>query len=289
MGDISISPGHSEPVPREPRTPLPRRTRQPVRTPPLGSTPRDVAVLDMDGTLLRGSLADRMVRALAASGRCDEQAMRAAQAALRRYSLDGAHTAVGAQDSSRCLGEAVRGLCAALTAELAWQVWEEARQDLHHFARPLVDLLHAHGLSTLLITGCFDPLAQAAAADLGISAARGAVAEVADGRHTGAFLRFPALPGGKFAALREAVGEEHSDGGPALAMGNSTGDAELLSRAALPIAFQPTPALLCRARHEGWRITDAHDVLAVTHALLTDRHPAHQTATSGRQLSARTQ
>ncbi|MFM9607541.1 HAD family hydrolase [Streptomyces niveiscabiei] len=227
-----------------------------------------VAVLDMDGTLVPGFLAGTLLRELRTLPGADHRAVNSALGVLRRYRDREISHETCARAFYPAYARALRDLPAPLLGELGARAWERHRATLFPYARPLVGLLRAHGLVTCLLSGSPAEAIAPAAADLGVDRFWGASAELCAGVATGRLLSGPALPGGKGAVLDGLDRHTPVDWAASFAIGDSASDVETLGRVALPVAFEPDPALRRVAADRGWPVADRDTVLDLAAVLL---------------------
>lgn len=215
-----------------------------------------IAVLDVDGTLIAGTLAGPLPAMLAEAGLVPQDRL----ARLRRT-----QTALDAQDPQAAarMHELFAAMltdvpCRAVSAVVA-DLWQRQRERLFDFTRPLVTALKEAGYVPLLISGGPQEMVAHLAGELGVALFRGTQCEAADGLFTGRVAS--TVTDGKDAVAQNLVGEARIDWPGSLAMGNSLGDLSSLSRVGRPVAFEPTPALRLLARHRSWTVCDRTSLL----------------------------
>lgn len=166
-----------------------------------------ICVLDVDGTLLPGSLGFELARHLAASGaNVDLAGLRAVMSAFRTGQVDERTMTVA---SHRIYATGLSGLAVDDVRAAAAEVWQRTSDQVFDYVRPLIGRLRAAGYRVLLISGSPAEMVEAAAADLGAAASFGAQLATAFGRYLPRLVAAPAMPGGKSRALRMLTG-----GGP---------------------------------------------------------------------------
>ncbi|MGI5170092.1 HAD family hydrolase [Spirillospora sp. CA-253888] len=243
---------------------------------------RPIAVLDMDGTLLAGTLGVDYLNTLLAIGQVDPEPVTAAIAAVTRYQSGRTTLAAAAPQIYRHYADALRGVPVTAAHEAAHQVWQQARPLLFPFTAGLLDLLTVNGYQTILISGSPHEVVSHAATDLNTDAAQGVVADH-DGQHyTGTLTCVPGLPGGKAHAFNELIHRLRPQSGPPhppdrrtwFAIGNSSSDAEIFTQVGLPLAFEPDPQLAQLATAHQWPTANRHNLLPTLRTLLS-AHPGH--------------
>jgi phosphoserine phosphatase len=215
-----------------------------------------IAVLDVDGTLIAGTLAGPLPAMLAEAGLAPEDRL----GLLRR-----AQVASDPQDprAAARMNELFAAMltdvpCRAVSAVMA-DLWQRQRERLFDFTRPLVIALKQAGHVPLLISGGPEEMVAHLAGELGVTLFRGTRFERADGLYTGRVAA--TVADGKDGAAQDLVGDERIDWPGSLAVGNSLGDVSSLSRVGRPVLFEPTPALRLLARHHSWPVCDRTSLL----------------------------
>jgi phosphoserine phosphatase len=218
-----------------------------------------VAVLDVDGTLIPGSLGLDLARRLAALGAAVNLAE--LEHVLGSYGNgDISHEAMTAS-AHRIYAHGLAGLRVDEVREAAAEVWREASGQVFGYARPLLSTLSGAGFRVLLISGSPAEVVELAAADLGAAGWHGASLETVGDRYLPKIVSAPGLPGGKLRALRALTAAGPDTLPVSLAVGNSPTDIALLERAARPYAFEPDRTLHQLAAAKGWPIIDRHNAL----------------------------
>ncbi|MEH0547521.1 haloacid dehalogenase-like hydrolase [Streptomyces sp. B21-105] len=215
-----------------------------------------IAVLDVDGTLIAGTLAGPLPGMLAEAGLVPRDRL----ARLRRAQTDS--DAEDVQAAAR-LHELFAAMltdvpCRAVSTTMA-DLWQRQRERLFDFTRPLITALKEAGCVPVLISGGPQEMVAHLAGELGVPLFRGTRLDTADGLYTGRVAA--TVCGGKDAAAQDLVGEERIDWPGSLAVGNSLGDVSSLSQVGRPVVFEPTPALRLLARHRSWPVCDRTSLL----------------------------
>ncbi|MEZ4451841.1 MAG: HAD family hydrolase [Nannocystaceae bacterium] len=222
-----------------------------------------IAVLDVDGTLLPGSLGLALLRELAerrviAPGRID-----ALFAVIGRQRAGLMNYAEMVESTTSLYAEALRGVDPARVDAAADEVWSRHRGGLFDFVPAMIERLRRAGWSPVIVSSSPREVIARIAAELGIDLAIGSVFPAPEGVHDGTCALMPGRPGGKVAALRgafEAQGRSVDLAG-SFALGNAPSDVSVLEVVGAPIAFEPVPELRRIAEARGWRIRDRETLL----------------------------
>lgn len=228
-------------------------------------SPARVAALDVDGTMLPGSLGLRLLRRVRELGLGAPGAGASIDsifAAIERHRGGAMTYAEMVPVTTRAYGVAIRGIAAARLESLAVEVWGELRAEIFEYVRPMVARVSEAGLRPVVISSSPQEIVDVLAADLGIADAVGSRFCVESGAYTGECARMPGLPGGKVAALAAAAGER-VDWAASMALGNAPSDACLLEQVGIALAFEPVAELRALAEARGWTICDRGSILAV--------------------------
>lgn len=228
-------------------------------------------MLDVDGTLLPGSLGLHMLRDIADRD-SDRDSDRASAA---RYVLDLHASYVGgrleyhemAAAAIRHFCRTLRGLTRAAVQDTAARVWADRSGQLFGFVRPMVRLLARHGIEPVIVSSSPEPVVQRVAAALDVARYRGSRFSATDGVYDGSGYDSPYFDG-KHRTVLALCADLPIDWPASLAIGNSLGDLTVLSMAGRSFAFEPEPALRAEAERRDWRIVHRADVLASVSAAL---------------------
>ncbi|MCX4903974.1 haloacid dehalogenase-like hydrolase [Streptomyces sp. NBC_00878] len=215
-----------------------------------------IAVLDVDGTLIAGTLAGRLPMMLAEAGlvpRDRLERLRQAQSAS-----DGEDPAAAARMNELFAAMLTDVPSRSVSAVMA-RLWQRQRERLFASTRPLAAALQDAGYVPLLISGGPQEMVAYLACELGVALFRGTQFEAADGLFTGRVAS--AVADGKDRAAQDLAGTGHIDWPDSLAVGNSLGDVSSLSRVGHPVAFEPSPALRALARRHSWPVCDRTSLL----------------------------
>lgn len=224
---------------------------------------RRIAVLDMDGTLFPGILGMEFVACLAARGLSDPRHVEEITLVARRYEDGELDLVTATAIVYERYAASLEGQARHQVQRVARECWAGVKGRLFSFSRRLVEDLAELGISSMLISGSPDEVIQAAAQDLRIPYARGAIAGTRGGRYTGELVSTPGVRGGKSAAIAELA---HGIGvAPecVFALGNSINDAEVFRRSVHSVAFEPDAELMALAAANDWLIADRSSLPAV--------------------------
>lgn len=231
-----------------------------------------IAVLDMDGTLFRGTLAAHMAEALTAipggAGVAAQEAVRA----IGHYQAGQITHDELSHLFYDAYARAVRGLPSKQLRQIAAAVWRHNRSRLFPHASSLALLIRNRGLMSCLISGSPDEVITLAAQELQFDRWWGLTIAARGGTSTGQVLRAPARRGGKSAVLAEFSARMDVDWAGSFAIGDSSADIEILDVVGVPVAFEPDPQLRREAERRGWTIAHRGNVLRHCGALLTTRN-----------------
>lgn len=229
-----------------------------------------IAVLDIDGTMLSGSVGLSLLRELRLRGLGTPSMIDSVFSTLDRYRRGEIDYRAMVDETTVAYGAAIRGLETTTVSALAGEVWGECRPRLFAFVRPMVARLQRWGLRPVIISSSPIEIVACLAAELAVNDAVGSRFAVEGGTYTGACALMPGSDGGKLRALRWALDRDGSRGGElaelidrggSLALGNALSDACVLELVGHPIVFEPSSELREVASAHGWPISDRERVL----------------------------
>lgn len=209
------------------------------------------AVFDLDRTLLPGSSLGHFARALARAGllRRSDLARHAVQQGVF------AGWGLGPRALERICAElvgAARGHRQAEVVDVAVKVAPLVTGRFFEGARWLLDQHLERGDQLVLLSAGPQELVEAVAQTLGISTALGTVAEVVDGRYTGALLGPFCHGDGKLHRLRTLLGPVELR--RTSAYGDAASDLPVLRAVGRPVAVNPDRGLTSTAQALRWPI-----------------------------------
>ena len=156
---------------------------------------------------------------------------------------------------NRVLG-AIEGVEVVELAKLGDQIIPALEDDVRREARGLIDLHHAAGRDTYIVSASpveiVDPFARA----IGMTGGIGTVAEVEDGVYTGGLAEPFCYGEGKADAVHKLAGEKGYDLAVSYAYTDSAGDLPMLEAVGHPVAVNPDRALEAIATERGWPIVE---------------------------------
>jgi HAD superfamily hydrolase (TIGR01490 family) len=228
-----------------------------VTTTVTGTRTTRAAFFDVDKTLLPGSSLYLFARGLYRRGFYDLRDVAGFAFGQLTFRLTGA--------------EGRRGMEAAREQALAF-IEGKRQSDLHQLGhdivvevigpriypgmRRVIDVHHANGDKTYLVTAAPKELAERIAAYLGMDGALGTQAELVDGTYTGRLLG-PVLHGpAKLDAVVALADQEGIDLRASSAYSDSVNDRPLLEGVGRPVAVNPDRMLRELAAERGWPIQD---------------------------------
>jgi phosphoserine phosphatase len=227
-----------------------------------------IAVLDLDGTLFPGIAGIEFAVFLAERGLASSRHVHEIEAVAARH----AHGKIDLAPATALVyahyAKSLRGKEQSNVQRAADEYWSAARDRLFPFSRHLVARLGRLGLCTALVSGSPQEIVHAAAQDLGIPRAAGAVLGTYAGRYTGELLSAPGTRPGKSETLAELTRD--LDAACVFCIGNSAADADLFQHATFSVAFEPDPQLADMAQTHGWLVADRDSVTAAFDAISTD-------------------
>ncbi|MFI1401034.1 haloacid dehalogenase-like hydrolase [Streptomyces sp. NPDC020681] len=216
-----------------------------------------VAVMDVDGTLLPGSLAGPLPRRLRDAGLVPADRYARLHSAVAGGDPE---DPAGRLDATRLFGELLTDVPRRIVEEVAAEVWQERRKDLFGFVLPLIAALKSNGFVTMLISGGPQAAVAHLAADLAVDHFRGSRFEEEEGLYTGRVASVDI--DAKDRAAEELAGAPIT-WSQSIAIGNSLGDVQLFHRARHGICFEASPRLRALAHDHSWPLADRHSILGV--------------------------
>ncbi len=216
---------------------------------------RGAAFFDLDRTIITGS-------ALFTFGWA---AYRNGMLANRDLAKDALNTLTfifaGASDDKaegvrdRVLG-AIAGVPVADLAELGEQIIPALEDDVRREARGLIDLHHAAGRDTYIVSASPVEIVDRFAKSIGMTGGIGTVAEIEDGIYTGDLAEPFCYGEGKAEAIKRLAKEEGYDLERSYAYSDSISDLPMLELVGHPVAVNPDRALEAIGVNRGWPIVE---------------------------------
>jgi HAD superfamily hydrolase (TIGR01490 family) len=224
----------------------------PERT-PYASPDRSAAFFDLDRTLISGASAFLFGAAAWRAGLVPSRVIARDAASALRFRLTGATDAQVVQARDRVL-HAITGNrqadLAALNATIIPKLLDEVRPE----ARKLLDLHRKAGRDTYIVSATPIEIVEPLATALGMTGGIGTVAEVVDGRYTGALIGSFCYGPGKVDAIGEIAAWEGYDLARCYAYSDSASDLPMLELVGHPVAVNPDGPLERLAHERGWPI-----------------------------------
>lgn len=218
-----------------------------------------MALFDMDGTIVPGTLAFDLLDELVICGACDPRQVDSVHRTVREVALLENGNVKAYAEYRKTVGQ----VGAHQMVEAASRCWVTSQKEVLHYVPTLMGILKRFGFLLVLISGSPQEIIKIAAAHLGFDKWCGA-----SFGSSGADDILPAVGNGKKRAL-ENLGLLHTiDWKNSFAIGNSHNDAELLDLVGMPLAFEPDGKLREVARVRNWIVADRHDVIAKSMLLL---------------------
>ena len=226
-----------------------------------------VAMLDIDGTMIHGSLGLRLIDRLHEEGLGAPKVQDRVNAIISRHKQGELSYPHMVEAATEAYTAAIAGLHVSTVAEVAACLWKQIAHELFPFVAPMVELLRRRSLRPVIISSSPTVIVGQLAAALEIDDFTGSLFAVKNEVYAGHCEHMPGRPGGKFEALRRVIGNGIDLAG-SFAIGNAQSDACVLERVGVPLVFEPTPELRALALDAGWTISDRHQIIDTLNTLL---------------------
>jgi HAD superfamily hydrolase (TIGR01490 family) len=218
---------------------------------------RRAAFFDVDKTLLPGSSLYLLARGMYKRGYYtwrDIAGFALAQLTFRVTGAEGKRGVEAARESALAF---IEGKSQSDMLQLGHDVVVEViGPRIYPGMRRVIDLHHADGDKTYLVTAAPRELAERMAAYLGMDGGLGTEAELVDGRYTGRLIG-PLLHGpAKLDAVTKLAAEQGIDLRDCSAYSDSLNDRPMLEGVGHPVAVNPDRQLRELARERGWPVQD---------------------------------
>jgi HAD superfamily hydrolase (TIGR01490 family) len=215
------------------------------------------AFFDVDKTLLPGSSLYLLARGMYRRGYYtwrDIAGFALAQITFRITGAEGKRGMEAARESALAF---IEGKSQADLVQLGHDIVVEViGPRIYPGMRRVIDVHHAEGDLTYLVTAAPRELAERIAAYLGMDGALGTEAELVDGRYTGRIIG-PVLHGpAKLDAVTKLAAERGIDLRDCSAYSDSFNDRPMLEGVGHPVAVNPDRQLRELARQRGWPVQD---------------------------------
>ena len=213
----------------------------------------NVALFDLDRTLIPGSSLMALAREFARQGLVRRTEL------LRHAGRNMVFARRGLGDNAvdNVRAGALRALAGRAASDLVPVAREVGRQlaaDVYGGARRLLELHQLAGDFCVLLSASPQELVDAVGQEVGIHRAVGTRVEVADGRYTGRLEGAFCYGVGKLTRLHDELGQV--DLGTAHAYSDSASDVPLLAACGRPAAVNPDRRLRAAARVNGWPVIE---------------------------------
>lgn len=214
---------------------------------------RKVAVLDIDGTLIRWQLFHAIADALVRLGHIDKayfQAVKDARMDWKRRTSDNAFKTYE-QQLVVAYESMLVGLSPHQFNEAAQDVFDEYKDQVYVYTRKLIKQLKEDNYLLFAISGSQTEIIAKIAGYYGFDDFVGTSYAQSNGKYTG--QRF--LPSGqKHIILEQLVAKHNASKHGSIAVGDSMGDLSMLEAVERPIAFNPEKPLFEEAKKRRWQI-----------------------------------
>jgi HAD superfamily phosphoserine phosphatase-like hydrolase len=216
---------------------------------------RQFAVFDIDGTIVRTSLLQLVVKELVNRGRIDG----AAAGDIERLVHD-SRQRIADDTFGGYMKQAVDMLLEHCGGTLRVSDYQEAVDAVAHtlvsttyvYTRQLIDTLRKNNFYLIAISGSEQRVVQAVGKALGFDTCAAGVYYADDGTYlTGEVQQFEAK---KDAVLQTVIEKHELNKKGSLAVGDTSSDIVMFNCVEQPIAFNPNQALFKAAREKGWMV-----------------------------------
>jgi HAD superfamily hydrolase (TIGR01490 family) len=218
---------------------------------------RRAAFFDVDKTLLPGSSLYLLARGMYRRGYYTWRDLAGFALSQLTFRVTGAEGRRGMEAARESALAFVEGKSQSDLLQLGHDIVVEViGPRIYPGMRRVIDLHHADGDQTYLVTAAPRELAERIAAYLGMDGALGTEAELVDGRYTGRILG-PVLHGpAKLDAVTKLAAEQGIDLRDCSAYSDSLNDRPMLEGVGHPVAVNPDRQLRELARQRGWPVQD---------------------------------
>ncbi len=211
---------------------------------------RPAAIFDVDGTLIRGTSAERLLVPWLVRQRVIGARQLAAAAALAAaYPLVGRTRALRA-NKRWVSGVAVRDVLSRMDTFLD----EVVAPRWHEPVLSRLEALRAQGIAPFLLSGAPDFIVEAVGERLGVEGTVSTAMEIRDGRFTGRLLGPHRFASAKRAALASLALDQDLDLEASWAFADHLSDVAFLEGVGHPVAVSPGRRLRGLAAERGWEV-----------------------------------
>lgn len=172
-----------------------------------------------------------------------------------RFKFSGASDEKTSAVKNRVL-DAIKGVELDTMRDLGEEIIPRLLDDVRREARGLIDLHHAAGRDTYIVSASPIEIVADFAEAMEMTGAIGTVAEIVDGTYTGRLAAPFCYGEGKAQAIEKVAAEEGYDLDLCYAYTDSAGDLPMLEIVGHPVAVNPDSALETVAYHRGWPVVE---------------------------------
>lgn len=213
------------------------------------------AFFDLDRTIITGSSVFSLGWAAYRAGMLANRDLAKDALSTLAFVFAGASDEKAEAVKGRVLG-AIAGVPVADLEMLGEQIIPNLEDDVRREARGLIDLHHAAGRDTYIVSASPIEIVDTFAKAIGMTGGLGTVAEIKDGVYTGELAEPFTYGEGKAYAVRRLAEEKGYDLDLSYAYTDSAGDLPMLEAVGHPVAVNPDRALEAIASNRGWPIVE---------------------------------
>lgn len=220
-----------------------------------GLSPNAAAFFDLDRTIISGSSVFTFGWVAYRHGMVPTPDLLRDLARAVRFKFIGAADERTASVKDRVL-EAIEGVSVETLRGLGDEIIPRLLDDVRREARGLIDLHHAAGRDTYIVSASPIEIVADFAEAMEMTGGLGTVAEVIDGVYSGELAEPFCYGDGKAHAIQKVAAERGYDLELSYAYTDSIGDLPMLERVGHPVAVNPDRALETVAYQRGWPIVE---------------------------------
>lgn len=213
------------------------------------------AFFDLDRTIISGSSVFAFGWAAYRAGMLSNRDLLGDALSAMTFLFMGASDEKTEAVKDRVLG-AIEGVPVTEFEKLGEQIIPALVDDVRREARGLIDLHHAAGRDTYIVSASPVEIVDEFARAIGMTGGIGTVAEIKDGIYTGALAQPFTYGKGKAYAVKRIAKEKGYDLDLSYAYTDSAGDLPMLEAVGHPVAVNPDRALETIAGARGWPIVE---------------------------------
>jgi HAD superfamily hydrolase (TIGR01490 family) len=213
------------------------------------------AFFDLDRTIISGSSVFAFGIAASRAGMISKRDILGDALSAIAFLLMGASDEKSEAVKNRVL-DAITGVPVIELEKLGDHIIPALVDDVRREARGLIDLHHAAGRDTYIVSASPVEIVDEFAKEIGMTGGIGTVAEIKDGIYTGELAEPFTYGQGKADAVERIATEKGYDLGLSYAYTDSAGDLPMLEAVGHPVAVNPDRALERIAGARGWPIVE---------------------------------